>query len=333
MSLVPLASQQVSSRFHSLMTTMQSSELSENVGASFAVIGIRGKVFRLKHGGNENPVMTTIDGQQYAAPYLDVVIVRANGPLSKTYYKDGYTEGADGSPDCWSEDGVHPLSPLQNRPLDAHGACVTDCRLCPLNVFGSKINQVTGKGSKACADTRKLAVLPANDLINEAFGGPMLLRIPAASLGPLAEFDRKLKAMGVPYFAVVVRVTFEGSVAYPKLEFAPVRMLTDAEADQVIAMRSDFRTDSVLASGQTGAPTAPPASVPAPTPVPVVPAPAPAPVQFAPPVAVAPAPAPAAVGVSFGPPPTTAPALVQAPAPAPSIDQSFFEGIDALLAS
>jgi hypothetical protein len=242
------------------MQGMTVSELSQNVGANFAVVSIRGKVFRIKYGGAETPLMMTIEGgAQIAAPFIDVIIPLANGALSKTYYKNAYNEGDDAQPDCWSEDGVNPLAPMEQRPIvPSTGQHCVDCRLCPANQWGSKITP-QGKQSRACADTRKIALVPLVNPANESFGGPMLLRIPAASLAPLAEFDRAMQAKGIAYFAVAVRIGFEREAAYPKLTFQPLRGITNEEAAIVIPLRTDPRTLNVINSAQASAPAAAPA--------------------------------------------------------------------------
>lgn len=345
--LAPIQPNQLPMGIQQLMSQMTQSELSAGVGPKFAVISVRGKVFRIKHEGNEQPIMIVHQGQQYPAPFLDVVLVKANAVMSKTYYKDGFTETSDSPPDCWSEDGINPLSPMNQRPLvlgpdGVTGVPCTDCRTCPMNAFGSRVNTATGKGGKACADTRKVAITPAEDPANLRYGGGMLFRVPAASLGALAEYDRKLQAAGVPYFAVVTRVTFDQTVAYPKLCFDVVRMITDAEAAEVVQMRQDPRTDLVLQSGQASAPPAPaalpalanqavpaafsaaPGAAPLPPPdahlYPPTPAPAPAPPQQ---VFATPAPAPTPVYANPAPapayaPPAVAPATFGGAAPAPA---------------
>ena len=288
--------------FQSLMSQMQQSELSQNVGAKFAVVSFKGKVFRIKHDGQENVVTIEHQGQVWAAPYMDVVIPLANANLSKTYYATGYAEGSDEAPSCWSEDGRTPLAPLENRPIVPQtGQHCTDCALCPMNQFGSKINEASGAKSKACADTRKLIVVPLDannnvDTDNVKYGGPMLLRVPAASLQVFAEYDRKLTAMGVPYFAVVTRMQFDQTVAYPKFVLQPVRMVTEEEASRILALRDSPQVLTILNGAHSAAPALaapqvavqaaaqPVAEAPAATavPVPMQAAPAPVPMQAAP---------------------------------------------------
>jgi hypothetical protein len=347
---------------HSLMADMQSSEMQSNVGISYAIVSIKGKSFKIKHGGADTQLTVNMNGQLYAAQHFDVVIPRARAELSKTYYRDGYTEGASEQPDCWAEDGITPLAPLEQRPIvPATGQHCTDCRMCPMNAFGSKTNADTGSRGKACADTRKIIVVPVNptgqagpngqdigrpDFDNVKFGGPMLLRVPAASLRTLADYDQKLQGMGLPYFGVITRIQFDQALSYPKLLLSAVRILTEGEAQEMLKCRDSAFVKQVLDTGQTAAPSAPAAAqlpppatgasvdallnggaaAPAPMGAPIQPAPAPvapAPVQQVQPAptpapnnvvpiqqAVAPAPAPA--------PPAPAPAPAPpAPAPAP----------------
>ena len=262
----------VPSVFHPIMEQQVSSELQSNVGQSFAVVSIKGKVFGIKFGGQTTQLTMNFNGQQIAAPWFDVVIPKAKAELSKTWYKEGYQDGSEDQPTCWSEDGINPLAPMDQRPIDERtgGPCV-DCRMCPMNVFGSKITDA-GKQAKACADTRKVLLLPMAptgqlnqhgfdpgvlDAENIKFGGAMLLRVPAASLKPMAEYDQKLQQMGIPYFAVVTRMSFDQTQAYPKFEFKALRMVTDTEAAEIIKVRDSMLAKQILESSMVGAGPAP----------------------------------------------------------------------------
>lgn len=327
-ALLQQGQSQLPAAIRAQMEQMTSSELQANVGSSYAVVSIKGKTFNIKFGGQTTMLTMTHGGQQYAAQFFDCVIPIAKAELSKTWYPDTYTEGDDSQPKCWSEDGINPLAPMQDRPLVSGSPCI-DCRLCPKNVFGSKVSD-NGSRGKACSDTRKVIVLPIDsntnmlDAANIKFGGPMLLRIPPASLRVLADYDAKLVNMGANYMGVVTRIEFDQTVAYPKLVFRALRYLTDAEAADVLDVRKGMQVRQILESGQTGAQPAPDPTVaqltgPAPVaaqPTNVVPihaAPAAAPVQVANAPQVAPQPAPVAPAPA---PVAPAPAAV-APVPAP----------------
>src|SRR5690242_2131238 len=78
------------------------STLSEGVGANYANVSFKGKVFRIKYNGQEHHLVDPTT--QLPLQYMDLVIVDAKGALSKTYYASGYTDGATEQPDCASED-------------------------------------------------------------------------------------------------------------------------------------------------------------------------------------------------------------------------------------
>lgn len=217
--------------------------LAEGVGSSFANLSFKGKIFRIKYAGEEVVLQDPNTG--FALQFIDVVVVDAKGTLSKTYYATGYTEGVTEQPDCSSEDGITPTAPV-GKQVQCH-----DCRMCKWNVFGSKPQQQgqPASNSKACADTRKTAIVPIYNIANERFGGPMLLRVPAASLSGLAQFSRTLAGQGAPFYAAVVRITFDNEAAFPKLVFTPLRFLNEQEAAQILELRQDIRVADILSSG------------------------------------------------------------------------------------
>ena len=191
-------------------------DLSANTGGGFPVISIKGKVFHIVRG-DERTLVTKPDTPDEPAGSLELVLLKANPHLSKTYYSEGFVEGSAEKPDCYSNDGVAPAADSQ-KPQS------TKCATCPKNQWGSKITDNGSKG-KACADVRRMAVAPAGQ-IND----PMLLRVPAASLKPLAEYGQMLAKRGVPYQAVVTKVGFDYSVAHPALTFKAVGFLDAAGA-------------------------------------------------------------------------------------------------------
>ena len=267
--------------------TKDNDELGAGVGSSFAIVGIRGKVWSIKHDGKETPLMRP-DGDGPRGS-IEVVIVRSSAAKAKLYYKGGFVDGSNSPPDCWSSNGVTPDAAVQNKQSKT-------CDTCPMNVFGAKITEA-GKQAKACSDHRRLAIVPLQDINNEMLGGPMLLRCPAASLKELKAYGDTLSSYGHKYFSVATRISFDAKEAYPKLVFSPIRPLDDAEGRDVLALRDDRRTLSLLNDAvevQAETEAAPPAgffeqAAPAPAPAPAKAAPA----KAAPPKAkAAPAPAP-----------------------------------------
>ncbi len=226
-------------------------DLSEGVQESFGVISFKGKVWRVKFKGEER-IIKTADGDP--APSLVAVMVKASPQISKIYYEGAYTEGDNDAPKCFSIDGMRP-----DPGSDATQA--PTCAACPKNVWGSKITE-QGNKTKACSDSRRIAVVPYPDIKNEAFGGPLLLRVPPASLQELSAYSKLLDDMGLPYQAVITKISFDMELAYPKLKFTALKALSREEAMVVIEqMNSDevgrMLAEAPIADGVGEAPSEP----------------------------------------------------------------------------
>lgn len=209
-------------------------DLSGGITGGYGIIRYRGKVWAIHYRDIEQQLMRP-DGDGPMGS-IDIVILKANPALSKTWYENGWDENSNSPPDCASANGVTPDQGVPKRQS-------VTCANCPRNAWGTAPNG--GKG-KACGDHRRLAVVPTNDLDNTIFGGPMLLRCPAASLQDLATFDSKYKAAGYPYFSMGIKVSFDPQESFPKLVFTAVRPLNDDEARKVVALRASDEVARVL---------------------------------------------------------------------------------------
>ena len=168
-------------------------------------ISIKGSRFRLQS--------TTGDEVVVPQMFLDVIIVDQNpNGLSKIFYAKKWDSSTpDGlAPDCFSDNGV---GPSDKAASPQH----SNCAQCPNNVWGSKVNETSGKQSKACGDVKKLAVLIAANPTGPVFE----LRIPGDSLKNLASYSNGLEKHGVPYSTVITRVTFDTNVSHQRLIFNP----------------------------------------------------------------------------------------------------------------
>ena len=201
-------------------TPDSNTDLSSGVGTSYPIVSIKGKVFHVARG-DERTLITNDDGD--AKGSIEVVILQANPGISKVYYPGGYVEGSEEKPTCYSNSGKEPGADAQD-PQSAK------CATCPHNAWGSRITENGAKG-KACSDSRRLAIASIHDLED-----PMLMRVPAATLKELTAYADLLTKRKVPYKAVVTKISFDHSVAHPKLVFKPVRFLSDIEADVVIGV-------------------------------------------------------------------------------------------------
>jgi hypothetical protein len=289
-------------------------ELAAGITTGFGIVGYKGKVWSIRYRGDETQLMR--DDGDGPRGSIEVVILKSSAHISKIFYEGTFVEGSNAPPDCFSTNGVVPDVSVANK---RSGACAS----CPMNAWGSRITP-SGKQGKACSDSKRMAIVPAADINNEVFGGPMLLRVPAASLQELATFGNKLAGLGYPSYAIAARIAFDPAQAYPKFTFGAIRPLNDQEADAVLALRDDIQVSRILAEGtEYAAPAA--ASVTAASmfeqpPVKAAPVQV-APVQVAPvqvaPVQVAPAPQPV-----YTPPPVTTAAPVQV-APVTTVSHGF----------
>lgn len=211
-------------------------DLGAGITSGFAVVSLRGKVWRIKARGEERKLLRQ-DGSPEAV--IDTVIVRASPHISKIFYIDGYEEGSTAPPDCWSVDGTKP-DPASPKLQSA------TCAGCPQNAWGSASRGGKPSKGKACADSKRLAIVPSNDIKNEIYDGPMLGRVPPASLGELKSYADKLNAMGYPVEAVVTRIGFDVEAEYPSLTFTAVRALTDEEYAEVEKHREGEAVKRVL---------------------------------------------------------------------------------------
>jgi hypothetical protein len=241
-------------------------------GNSFPRISIKASRFRIVEGDTE----TVLDSTS-----LDVVIVGANPRLSKTWYAKAWDKDAEPTgPDCFSLDGVSP-DPEAEKPQNDL------CASCPQNAWGSKVTP-TGQQIKACSDTKRLAVVSADDA-----GGPVyLLSVTPAALKGLNQYQKELSVRGIPPEIVKTRVSFDTDASFPKLKFTFGGFL-DADTQQVVD--GLFGTDQVKEI--TGETLRTPVAVP----------------KIAAPAQVAPKPAVKAVAPVEEPAPAPAPAQAAAP--------------------
>lgn len=196
-----------------------------NIALGFAVVTYRGKIWRLVYQGEEEIVRDPMRPDEPAGS-IEAVIIGAASAVSKQYYARPYTDGSDQAPDCYSLDGVKPEA---GAPQKQNALCAT----CAQNQWGSRVTD-DGRRAKRCADAKRIAIVPAGDIENDAFGGPMLLRIPPTSLPALSLYAGNLARRGAPLEALVTKIGFNHELAYPQLTFTPQRWLTDEEARLVV---------------------------------------------------------------------------------------------------
>jgi len=237
-------------------------EFSQGVTSGFPVISFRGGTWRVKKGGEEQ---VHIDDDGDAIRSIQIVLVRSNPHLAKSYYEKQYEEGDTGAPRCWSTVGVTPDASVEN-PISSR------CESCPMNAWGSKITP-TGNKTRACADVRRMAVAFMHDIEQAAEDSSyevpvLLLRVPPASLNPLKDYIEKvLKPKSVPPFALSTKVGFDTEVSFPKLTFKGSQFLNQDQGEVVMGLRessdvkrilneTEYSSEGTTGTGEAEAPAA-----------------------------------------------------------------------------
>lgn len=166
---------------------------------------------------------------------FNCIIVDALQNVSRSFYAAKYDPNAKATlPDCWSNLGITPEKDARNKQSGA-------CNTCPQNVKGSGSN-----GGRACRYERRIAVLLEGDPSGEIYQ----FKIPAKSLfgqgtnnvHPFESYIKFLLANGENPDTVVTNISYDLNADTMELLFTPLRGLTDAEYDLVVAAQQDPET-------------------------------------------------------------------------------------------
>ncbi|NJN00182.1 MAG: hypothetical protein HC793_00395 [Aquincola sp.] len=238
-AVVPVKKVQLPAAFAKLQSVEAFSELTTGVVSGFPIISYRGKVWRVRKAGKEESY-TNEDGD--AMPSIEVVFVRSNPHLSKIYYEAAFEEGSTAPPRCWSADSVKP-DPTVTNPI------AKSCGACKFNQWGSGRPSPSGGKTRACSDSRRIAVAFRHEMETKGKDATLfLLRIPPGSLNPLKDYAEKVLApRGIYPFAVFTKIGFDAQVAHPKLTFKATQLFDDELAESVLALRESDEAGRILA--------------------------------------------------------------------------------------
>lgn len=263
----------------------QDDGLADGIGASYGILGYKGKNWTLRWHGEKKLFVRPDDGSP--ANYIDVIILRSAHQKSKSYYAAYDPNASEGArPICASLDGIVPDADVQQKQSET-------CALCPRNAWRTN---ATGRRERDCNDYKRLAVLVLPNQTQRMFGQgvmePVFLRVPPGSLESLLQMSDTMKAQGFHSATYVTRISFDPNEAHPKMVFTPIQPLTDAEGPVVLPLVNGedakrITGEDVLAGQRHGAvPLAAPTNAPQITAQPNVvpftapqPAPQPAPPQ------------------------------------------------------
>lgn len=193
-------------------------DLTSHAGQSFPTLSIKGKVFTIV-SGDTRQVLPNPKDPSAPATYIGAILVKVSPHKAKSYYAQGFRDGAEGDeakPTCFSNDGIAP-------DASAREPQCAKCAACPHNVFGTARTQdgVGGKG-KACSDFVRVVLCTPDDLDTL-----YLLRVPPASIRNLGSYGDLLNKRKVPYQGVITKISFDMKEATPRLLFEPVGFVAD----------------------------------------------------------------------------------------------------------
>jgi hypothetical protein len=214
-------------------------------GMGFGIVGPNGKEFYASWKGKKGLLSTgQVDqnGDPEPSKCFDFVILRKAARKSHTYYKDLYQRGRDGRPDCASTDGIAPDDVI--GPYDPETKKGKQADLCELCEHYAWKRQPNGRDGRACTDSLRLAVFPADAMVNRALGTtlvePILFRIMAASLRGFSQLGDDMEAKyggNSPFCSYVTRVSFKKDVQWPQYEYRVLRWLKPKEAEMILELR------------------------------------------------------------------------------------------------
>ena len=194
-------------------------------------ISIKGGVFRKFVGGKEVAVNED--------RHMEVIFVKMAHNASRTFYSQGYVEGAKVSPVCWSSDGKTPDAEVKSP-------CASSCNACPNSVKGSG---TMGKGTACRLSWRTAVVLP-----NDPNGDVMQLVLPPTSCfgdeengrWPFKPYIQMLASNNISAGRVVTRMSFDTKAPVPRLLFQPVAAVPESDISAVIQQGKNAAAENAV---------------------------------------------------------------------------------------
>ncbi len=133
------------------------------------------------------------------------------------------------------------------------------CGICEHNEW---ITKPGGGRGKECQDHKRMAVLlmptTTKKMLGSALMEPVHIKIPPASLKSLKKYSDELQSEGIPFAAVVTRISFTEGKLF-ELAFKTMQALSDREALHVLPMMESSQTRAILGTMPEVKTIAPPA--------------------------------------------------------------------------
>lgn len=189
--------------------------LQENLGAANLTASDLDKI-KVPSGDTPMWTMQTLEGPKGVGELVGVICAVQMG---RSFWAS--KDLSNTPPDCSSSDTISGFG--RRGPEDDDGP--HDCAACPQNQFGSGVD---AKGmptrGKACSEKANLFLLMGSGYL------PMVVQVPATSLGAWRKYIARLSSFGKAYSAVVSKLTLnatksKGGQAYMQIVFSSVSVL------------------------------------------------------------------------------------------------------------
>jgi hypothetical protein len=176
--------------------------------------------------------------QQQPIPGNKMEVVLVGGAYRNVFYVGRYDPNNIVNPDCYAlSDHDEGMEPHENVNTPQHESCDG----CPQNEWGSS---PTGGRGKACKQTRRLILLPANTL-NDADSvlkaELAILDVPVTSVKNYAKLVSTVAAtINLPVWAIVTTVAvLPDAKTQFRVEFTPMRPAGNEEIIRALMKRRD----------------------------------------------------------------------------------------------
>ena len=191
---------------------------------------------------------------------FNAIVVGMLTNVSRIFYKEKFDPNKEATlPNCWSNNGDKPEAGASDPQHN-------NCADCPKNIKGSGEN-----GGKACRYQRRVSLL----LEGDESGTVYQFNIPAKSLfgkgtGNIHPFESYVKFLvnnNMSPDLVVTNISFDSNAETMELVFSPVREVSDAEYELILAAQERPETDmytKLTAAQADGVSKAPKLDKPAP---------------------------------------------------------------------
>jgi hypothetical protein len=182
-------------------------------------------------------------------PDNEMAVVILDSIFENVYYPNPYNPNVREAPVCWAFDhdyeNIAPLDSVPDKQSD-------ECETCEQNVWGSMGKKVPGSRGKACSNVRRLAMIPAGELLEDNEFKPLsvddmekagiaFFKLPVTSVKFYAAYVKRLaSALSRPPWGVVTKMSVVPDQKNSfHVEFSPLGKLGEDTGTIIMARRKE----------------------------------------------------------------------------------------------